>query len=129
MSKRKATLASYEEAVRDILNFAEGDDGDIETIASPLVHDNVEFEQGEYEQSSDEEKGDSVRQRLKELLTRYRLFHITDSVLDLQIYNPIHCINRNGLWETMTVDLGPKNRRDTETTTLTTEVPSDSASA
>ena len=44
MSKRKATLASYEEAVRDILNFAEGDDGDIETIASPLVHDNVEFE-------------------------------------------------------------------------------------
>ena len=58
MSKRKATLASYEGAVRDILNFAEGDDGDIETIASPLVHDNVEFEQGEYEQSSDEEKGD-----------------------------------------------------------------------
>ena len=36
MSKRKATLVLYEEAVRDTLNFVEGDDGDMETILSPL---------------------------------------------------------------------------------------------
>ena len=36
MSKRKVTLVLYEEAVRDTLNFVEGDDGDMETILSPL---------------------------------------------------------------------------------------------
>lgn len=75
MSKRKVTTVSYEDAVRNILNFVEGDDGGIENIPLPLIDNNAEFERGKYELSSDEEYNDPVTQRRKKLLTRNRLFH------------------------------------------------------
>ena len=75
MSKRKVTTVSYEDAVRNILNFVEGDDGGIENIPLSLIDNNAEFERGKYELSSDEEYNDPVTQRRKKLLTRNRLFH------------------------------------------------------
>ena len=123
MSKRKVTTVSYEDAVRNILNFVEGDDGGIENIPLPLIGNNAEFERGKYEQSSDEEHNDPVTQRRKKLLTRNRLFHNIDSALDLENYNQTHFINGNGHLETMTGYLVPNNKRDTETIRWTSKMP------
>ena len=77
----------------------------------------TEFERDEYEQSLEEENDDPVTQRHRKLLTRNRLVHNIDSTLNLENYNSIHFINGNRHWETLTGQLGPKNRRDTETIT------------
>ena len=63
MSKRKATLVSYEDAVQDILNFVEGYDRDLENILPPILDDYVECERDKHEQLSDEENDDPVTKR------------------------------------------------------------------
>ena len=65
MSKRKATLVSNEDAVRDILNFVERDDGNIENILSHILDDNVKCERDKYEQLSDKENDGPVTQRVE----------------------------------------------------------------
>ena len=44
-------------------------------------------------------------------MTRNRLVYDIDSALDKNNYDPIHYINGNGHWETLTGYLGPKTEK------------------
>ena len=60
-------------------------------------------------------------------MTSNRLGYDIDSALDKNNYDPIHYINGNGHWETLTGYLGPKTEKTekkTETITWTSTLPS-----
>ena len=52
------------------------------------------------------------------------MVHDIDSALDKNNYDPIHYINRNGHWETLTGYLDPKTDKKTETIIWTSIIPS-----
>ena len=95
MSKPTAPVITYEYDVRNIPVFVENDDDEEEVP------------------EQEEELNPRGNQKL---LTRNRLVHDIDSALDQNNYDPIHYIQRNGHWETLTRYLGlkidKKNRND-----------------
>ena len=116
MSKRKAPVITHEDAVQNTLSFVENDDTEDEL--DPLFEnqsDDDEIEENDVEENliKDEEQvteqqEETNLQRNRKLLSRNRLFHDIDSALNQNNYDPIHYINRNGPWGTLTGFLGPK---------------------
>ena len=138
MSKRKAPVITYEDVVQNILAFIENDD--IKDELDPLFEnqsddDEFEIEENDTEENliDDEEEVEVPEQeeelnprRNRKLLTRNRLVRDINSALDKNNYDPIHYINGNGHWETLTGYLGPKTDKKTETITWTSTLPSQS---
>ena len=136
MSKRKAPVITYEDVVQNILAFIENDD--IKDELDPLFEnqsddDEFEIEENDTEENliDDEEEVEVPEQeeelnprRNRKLLTRNRLVRDINSALDKNNYDPIHYINGNGHWETLTGYLGPKTNKKTETITWTSTLPS-----
>ena len=52
------------------------------------------------------------------------MVHDINTALDKSNYDPIHYINGNGHWETLTGYLGPKTDKKAETITWTSTLPS-----
>ena len=77
--------------------------------------DEFEIEENDVEENliDDKEEVPEQEEKLipqwnKKLLTKNWLVHDIDSGLDKNNYDPIHCINGNGHWQTLTGCLGPK---------------------
>ena len=125
MSKRSASCVSYEDAIRDILDFV---DNDKHEELEPLVDDEEESDnelelQRESEEEFVEEQDEAVPRRHRKLLTRNRLVCDIDSALNRDNYDQIHYINGEGQWETLTGYLGPKRKDNTEKITWTSVLP------
>ena len=133
MSKRKSSVIIYEDAVQNILAFVENDDteDELDTLfKNQSDDDEFEIEENDVENLIDDEEEVAEQEeelnlrRNWKLLTRNQLVHDTDSALDKNNYDPIHYINVNGHWESLTGYLGPKTDKKTKTTTWTSTLPS-----
>ena len=59
----------------------------------------------------------------RKLLTKNRLVHDIESLLNNECYDDIHFINRKRQWETLTGYLRPKTNKNTKTITWTSDFP------
>ena len=128
MSKRKAPVVTYEDAVQNILTFVENDG--MEDELDPLFEnksddDKLEIEENDVEENLIDDEEEVVvqeeelnPQRNRTLLSRNRLVHDIDLALDKNNYDPIHYINRKSHWETFTGYLVPTTHPITWTNTL-----------
>ena len=106
MSKRKTPGITYEDATQNILAFVENDDMEDELdprFENQSDDDEFEIEENDVEENlkDNEEEVPGQEEEINprrnwKLLTRNRLVHDTDSVLDKNNYDPIHYINGNG---------------------------------
>ena len=62
-------------------------------------------------------------QKHRKTLTRSRNVNSIDASLNEDNFEPIHYVNGNGMWETLTGFLGPKSNKNTQTIEWQSEIP------
>ena len=110
MSKRPKEKLSYSEAMQDLMEWVDngGDEEDIQEINGEDDQDRVSEDA-----VSDEEDGtidnevEARPQKHRKTLTRSRHVNGINASLNEDNFEPIHYLNRNGMWETLTYFLGP----------------------
>ena len=132
MLTRKAPVITYKDSLQNILAFVENDE--MEDESDPLFEnqsgdDGREICRRKFDRrwgGSTEQEEELNPRRNRKLLTRNWMVHDINPALDKNNYDPIHDINGNGHWETLTGYLGPKTDKKTETITWTSTLPSQS---
>ena len=90
MSKRSASCVSYEDDIRDILDFVDNEEqGELEHLDDEEESDDELDLQRESEEEIVEEQEEPVPRRHRKLLTTNRLVHDIDSGLDRDNYDQI----------------------------------------
>ena len=119
MSKRPKEKLSYSETMQDLMEWVDngGDEEDIQEINEEDDQDRVSEDA-----VSDEEDGtidNEVEQtrppQHRKTLPRSRNVNSIDASLGEDNFKPIHYVNGNGMWETLTGFLGPKSNKSTQT--------------
>ena len=118
MSKRKAPVITHKDVVQNILTFIENDG--MKDELDPLLENQRDDDEFEIEENNAQENliddGEEVPEqeeelnprRNRKLLTTNRLVRDRNSALDKNNYDPIHYINGNEHWESLTGYLGQK---------------------
>ena len=118
MSKRKAPVITHKDVVQNILTFIENDG--MKDELDPLLENQRDDDEFEIEENDAQENliddGEEVPEqeeelnprRNRKLLTTNRLVRDRNSALDKNNYDPIHYINENEHWESLTGYLGQK---------------------
>ena len=100
MSKRKAQIVSYDDAVVDILNWVENPDNDknfeLETNRFSDDSDDSDEERDNIQSEQEDEIEEPHVSRHRKILTSSRLVHSTDSTLDPDNYDEITYLNKDG---------------------------------
>ena len=118
MSKRKAPVITHKDVVQNILTFIENDG--MKDELDPLLENQRDDDEFEIEENNAQENliddGEEVPEqeeelnprRNRKLLTTNRLVRDRNSALDKNNYDPIHYINGNEHWESLTGYLDQK---------------------
>ena len=119
MSKRPKEKFSYSEAMQDLMEWVDngGDEEDIQEINGEDDQDRVRegAVSDEDDGTIDNEVEQTRPQKHRKILTRSRNVNSIDASLNQDNFEPIHYVNGNGMWETLTGFLGPKTNENTQT--------------
>ena len=119
MSKRPKEKLSYSEAMQDLMEWVDngGDEEDIQEINGEDDQDRVSEDavSDEEDGTIDNEVEQTRPQKHRKTLTRSRNVNSIDASLNEDNFEPIHYVNGNGMWETLTHFLGPKSNKNTQT--------------
>ena len=119
MSKRPKEKLFYSEATQDLMEWIDngGDEEDIQEINGEDDQDRVSKDaiSDEEDGTTDNEVEQTPPEKHRKTLTRSRNVNSIDASLNKDNFEPIHCINGNGMWETLTGFLGPKSNKTTPT--------------
>ena len=110
---------SYNVALQNIMDFVENSDNEeIEPLCDENYNDNESDQENDYVSAEEQdEMSDALDEELqprrhRKLLTWKRLVNSIDTALKPENYNPIHYINGNGQWETLTVQRAKQYAED-----------------
>ena len=119
MSKRPKWKLFYSEAMQDLMEWVdnEGDEEDIQEINGEHNQDRVSKDAVSDEENGiiDNEVEQTRPQKHRQTLARSRNVNSIDASLNENNFEPIHYVNGNGMWETLTGFLGPKSNKNTQT--------------
>ena len=119
MSKRPKEKLSYSKAMQDLMERVDkgGDKEDIQEINGEDDQDSVieDAVSDEEDGTTDNEVEQSLPQKHRKTLTRSRNRNSIDALLNEDNFKPIHYVNGNAMWETLTGFLVPKSNKNTQT--------------
>ena len=122
MSKRPKEKLSYSEAMQDLMEWVDngGDEENIQEINGEYDQDRVSEDAASDEEDGtiDNEIEQTRPQKHRKTLTRRRNVNSIDASLNEDNFEPIHYVNGNEVWETLTGLLGPKSNKNTQTIEL-----------